>query len=227
VVATACAGAGLPLGSCVKPAFCAPLARGLWRAQVFASIDTDDNGLLSYDEFSTAVGRLELDPPFTRSDIADVVDALDTNGCAVVLLCCCCAVLCCCCCCCCCVAVLLLLLCCRSRDAADLKGAVLFAGFEPTRRPVRAPSQRSLVVCPLPARGSYSGLWGAFGVCWGLFVVVQQGGWGCCVFGVCGVCTCVGVWEDGKGGGGVEGSAQDPRAPSCSACSALTLSILH
>ena len=52
----------------------------VWRArQVFAAIDKDGNGTLSYEEFGAAVSRLPLDPPFTAKEIADVIEVLDSN----------------------------------------------------------------------------------------------------------------------------------------------------
>ena len=48
--------------------------------QVFASIDTDGNGLLSYEEFSSAVKLLDLEPPLTRSETDFVMESLDSNG---------------------------------------------------------------------------------------------------------------------------------------------------
>lgn len=47
---------------------------------VFASIDTDGNGLLSYEEFSSAVKLLDLEPPLTRSETDFVIESLDSNG---------------------------------------------------------------------------------------------------------------------------------------------------
>ncbi len=47
--------------------------------QVFESIDKDENGTLSYEEFATAISKLPLEPPFTTDELSAVIDALDTN----------------------------------------------------------------------------------------------------------------------------------------------------
>jgi hypothetical protein len=48
--------------------------------QVFADIDINGDGSLSYDEFRACLGKLSLDPTLTEDDVTKLLGAIDSNA---------------------------------------------------------------------------------------------------------------------------------------------------